>query len=836
MSDSSGDLHAALAALAGPLRFAARDDFARLERVRELEPTVRQATDRLHALLLPGRPRALVATLREAIPPQGADRETRVTGLRRCVALLGELEVAVRASDEVVAPAPGPIPVPVSGSVLAAAQAPAAAQVPAGLTLDAPLQFVKGVGPKLAERLAARQLVTVHDLLRFLPRRYEERREGLSLRELRPGMTATVDGVVTASTLKAFRGRRTLDVVIDDGTGRLHLKWFRVPGAAFAERFERGVRVRVSGPVTQFRRELQIVHPESRVLGADEPPPERSQRLQPVYLEIEGLAPTRLRTLIASVLPLAGDLEEVLPDELRERRGFATLGESIAALHQPPVGVSVDVLERRATPWHRRLIYEELFFMQLVILQRRAAATHEAGRALVLAKSLIDLAGELLPFALTRAQARVLTEIDADVRRAVPMHRLLQGDVGCGKTAVALTAATAAARAGHQACVLAPTEVLAEQHARNASSLLHRAGVRTDLLTGHVGAAERRGVLARMASGEAQVIIGTHALLQPDVRYRSLALAVVDEQHRFGVLQRAQLAEQGRASLGVAPHVLVMTATPIPRTLALTIYGDLDTSVIDELPPGRTPVRTQLFRSTQREQVYARVRQAVLQGRQAYVVFPLVDESDSEGMEDVRAATTAADELAHGALHGLRVALLHGRLSSDEKDRIMRAFGAHEVDVLVATTVIEVGVDVANASVIVIEHAERFGLAQLHQLRGRVGRGRHASECLLVADHARSDEAWQRLKVMEQTQDGFRIAEEDLAIRGPGDLTGTRQSGLPVLSFANLARDQAVLEEARIDAEALLAEDPHLRAPQHEAVRRAFAVHWEHRLALVHVG
>jgi ATP-dependent DNA helicase RecG len=416
------------------------------------------------------------------------------------------------------------------------------------------------------------------------------------------------------------------------------------------------------------------------------------------------------------------------------------------------------------------------------------------------------------------------------------MSRLLQGDVGSGKTAVAVAACAAVAQAGHQAAIMAPTEILAEQHARVALETLSAAGFRVGLLTGNVAGSERRRILEDLAVGRIQVIVGTHALIQEEVHFARLALGIVDEQHRFGVRQRARIVELGREGLGRTPHMLVMTATPIPRTLALTVYGDLDLSLLDELPPGRTPVATRLFGDKQREQAYSRVRTEVERGRQAYVVFPLVEGSDAEGLERIRDATSSAEALANGPLAGLTVGLLHGRMGGDEKDATMRRFIAGEIQVLVSTTVIEVGIDVPNATVMVIEHAERFGLSQLHQLRGRVGRGEHESVCLLLSHYTPSEDAWRRLKVMEKTNDGFLIAEEDLAIRGPGDFLGTRQSGMPLLAVANLARDQRILQQAREDAADLLNRDPDLEAEEHRALRGSVATAWQERLALAQIG
>jgi len=683
---------------------------------------------------------------------------------------------------------------------------------PAVFDLAAPVSVLKGVGPVLAARLATHGLGTLRELLLCVPRRYEDRRATFAIADLVPGERASLEGEVRRVNYRAFGRQRSLEVVLGDESGAVSLVWFRVPGKSFAERFAVGSRWRVAGLVAEYRGRRQLAHPEARPAGEGVA---LADALVPVYSEFEGLPAPRLRQIIASALPAAVGFAETLPAELRQKHGLPSLAEAVLALHAPPADADLTALAAMQSPWHLRLIYEELLLLQLAVLRRRAHTQRETGRAVGLASPLAAQAARLFAFPLTAAQHRVLAELAADLGKAAPMQRLLQGDVGSGKTAVALAAAAAVARAGEQVAIMAPTELLVEQHARTARAVLVPDGVRVAVLTGSLRGAERRQVLAEMASGEAQVVIGTHALLEPGVAWRSLRLAVIDEQHRFGVEQRAALVARGRESGGGSPHVLVMTATPIPRTLALCAYGDLDVSLIDELPPGRSAVRTEVFRDAERRQVGARLVAALRAGRQAYIVYPLVEESDGEGMVGVRDATRAAAALAKGTLAGFAVGLLHGRLSRDEKEHTMRAFAAGELAALVATTVVEVGIDVPNATVMVIEHAERFGLSQLHQLRGRVGRGTQLSECLLLASAQASDEANERLATLERTQDGFRVAEEDLRLRGPGDLAGTRQSGMPLLGLANLARDEKWLLAAREDAREVLARDAELRLSEH---------------------
>lgn len=818
-----------LAALENPLRFAARNNFAKLDRIKNLAATLRSAAEQVRRGLSEPE-QAVLDQLVALIPDDDAPMATRRQALARCVALLerlgaGPAEAApapAAEKDEVQAPEP---------SFEATIDWPP----DPGVDLDTAVQWIKGVGPRAAELFAGRQIRTVQDLLYFLPRRYEDRSGVRQIADAEVGRGVVVEGEVLAQGSKFIKGRRRLEVVLGDESGHIRLVWFRVPGGSFADRFQKGRRFRAAGTIADYRGQKQMVHPETTAADAANSAV-ANEGVIPVYPEIEGIRPTTLRTIVGRIVGCAARLPEFLPDELRRSRALVRRAESIAALHLPPRQAPIELLERGRTQWHRRLIYEELLFLQLVILRRRAEIVRDRGYPMTLDLSLPRVAESLFPFPFTGAQVRVVEQIEKDITSAVPMHRLVQGDVGSGKTAVALTAAAAAARSGVQTAIMAPTEILAEQHARNALKVLPAAGVRVSLLTGSMPVGEKRRTLQGLESGSIDVVVGTHAVIQAGVKFKRLALGIVDEQHRFGVMQRARFLEQGREGLGATPHVLVMTATPIPRTLALTVYGDLDVSVIDELPPGRQPIQTTLFRDNQRQQVYREVRREIEAGRQAYVVYPLVEESDKEGMEALRDATSAAEELASGMLHGVRIGLLHGRMAADEKDRVMRAFADHRLDVLVSTTVIEVGVDVANATVMVIENAERFGLSQLHQLRGRVGRGEHASRCFLVTRGTSSDDAWRRLNVMVKTNDGFQIAEEDLEIRGPGDFIGTRQSGLPLLSFANLARDQAILEEAREDAVALLHRDPTLESPEHAGLRRVFERTWNDRLELATIG
>jgi ATP-dependent DNA helicase RecG len=552
-------------------------------------------------------------------------------------------------------------------------------------------------------------------------------------------------------------------------------------------------------------------------------------RIVPVYAGPADHQHPALRKLVKRLVDeLAPRAVDDLPPEIRERRGLLGRGQALAEAHFPPPGTDVLRAAARASPAFRRIIYEELFFLQLALALRRRGVRAEDGIAFDASPAAVARALSPLPFELTRSQRRALEEIARDMGRPEPMNRLLQGDVGSGKTAVAFAAALLAVHSGWQVALMAPTEILAEQHARTLGAWLAGSGVEVALVGAQARGKAQRDARAAVASGRARIAIGTHALLEQSVDFERLGLVVIDEQHRFGVMQRAKLMAKGRR-----PDVLVMTATPIPRTLALAFYGDLDQSKITELPPGRTPVETRVFGDSQRKRAYDLARVELAAGRQAYVVYPLVAESEKSDLAD---ATGGAEELARiFAPHA--VGLLHGQMKADEKQAAMARFRSGELAVLVATTVIEVGVDVPNATVMIVEHAERFGLSQLHQLRGRVGRGAARSFCLLLAHYRRAgDEARERLEAMAATQDGFELARVDLKLRGPGELLGTRQSGQRLLDVADLYRDEAILDEAREDAFALVDRDPDLAAPEHEAAREALRGRWAERLSLAQVG
>ncbi len=666
-----------------------------------------------------------------------------------------------------------------------------------------PLSRLPGVGPRVSEKLAARGLQTMQDLWLHLPLRYEDRTAITPLRLLQSGVPVQVEGRVEAVE-RGFRYRPVLRVAVGDGsTGSLVLRFFHFRAAQVAQ-FAVGARIRCYGTPKPGQHGWEIVHPSYRILADDEDL-SLGEALDPVYPAIEGLGPASIRKLVGQALERLPDNDslELLPASLLDGLGLPSLREALLTMHRPPRDADVAALALGTHPAQRRLAIEELLAHHLSLRRQRLALQRHRAPALkgrgTLAKALV----KALPFSLTAAQQRVFAQIREDIAKPSPMLRLVQGDVGSGKTVVAALAGMLAVEAGKQVALAAPTELLAEQHLANLRAWLEPLGVHVAWLAGKVTGKARASVLAQVASGEAQVVVGTHALMQEAVTFHDLGLAIVDEQHRFGVHQRLALRDKGAGGDRV-PHQLVMTATPIPRTLAMAAYADLDVSAIDELPPGRTPVQTVALSAERRPELVERIRTACAEGRQAYWVCTLIDDSD----DVVAQAAQTTFETLSASLSALRVALVHGRMKTADKQATMRRFKQGEVDLLVATTVIEVGVDVPNASLMIIENAERLGLAQLHQLRGRVGRGATASTCVLMYQPPLSMMAKHRLATMRETNDGFVIAEKDLELRGPGELLGTRQTGLAAFRVADLVRDAGLLPQVHALAEQLLADDP----------------------------
>ncbi|MDD5222885.1 MAG: ATP-dependent DNA helicase RecG [bacterium] len=757
--------------------------------------------------------------------------------------------------------------------------------------LSTPVQFIKGVGPKRAQALEKKGIKTVKDALFFLPYRYEDRSRLKLVRELVPGRKETVMAqVLKVGEIPLFsrfsrgkRPRRIFEVLLRDRGGALfRAKWFHYRGEYLRRSFPPGAQVILYGTVGVFRGQVELIHPETEIISVPEVRPGKKLdfsriapmepvaaepdtdnlnfgRIVPIYHEVEGIYPRTLRAIFWEIVRnFSEHLVSGVPAEILEGQGLIGIAEAVRALHFPEPDTDLASLENRRSPYHLRMIFEELFLLELGLALRREKASREPGTKITGTGLYRDQFIGSLPFTLTKAQERVVREIEEDLRTGRPMNRLLQGDVGSGKTVVAALASLRAAEEKYQVALMAPTEILAEQHYRNLSGYFAQLPIQVGLLTGSLSRKVREETYRKTAAGEMNVLVGTQALIQEPLTFPRLGLVIIDEQHRFGVGQRARLREKARENLPqCAPHLLVMTATPIPRTLALTLYGDLDVSVIDEMPPGRKPIKTRVYNEEERPEVFRAMLEELKKGSQVFVVYPLIEESEKL---DLRDATRMSEDLK-SRFPGYVVGLVHGRMKREERDRIMREFREGRIAMLVATTVIEVGIDIPEATLMIIEHAERFGLSQLHQLRGRVGRGDAPSTCILVSGAGPSrpeavekeprffpallgepeaepqeTRAERRLKVMESTNDGFKIAEEDLNIRGPGDIMGTRQSGFPVLQFADFPRDFKILLSARKEAFALAKTDPNLTQAGHLLTRELLKEMWEGKGSVLFAG
>jgi ATP-dependent DNA helicase RecG len=725
------------------------------------------------------------------------------------------------------------------------------------LELSTSVQYIKGIGPRLAEVLAAKGIRTLQDLLHYLPFRYEDRLNPRGIAELRPGEMATVIAEVRTSGLFRTRRMPIFQMTAAQGRARLKCLWFN--GTYLRDRFKPGQMVALYGKVEEDRRgELQITQPQFEILGdaAEDGSSDGADRKLAASLEVGRIVPIYesagqgrltarwfrrvIRTALENMPPEQADS---IPAAVRSRMSLISPTEALWKVHWPEPGESLTDLQAARTPAHLRLIFEELFFVELGLEFKRRQMKAQTGIAFRLDDRVREAIKNILPFHPTAAQKRVLKEIASDMEKPFPMRRLLQGDVGSGKTIVAFEAAIIAIENGCQVALMAPTEILAQQHYFNARRILETAGYRIVLLTGSLEQDRKRDIRRHIAHGNAHLIIGTHALLEETVEFSNLGLVIVDEQHRFGVMQRLKLMRKSNEEPGVSakstpgaaePDVLVMTATPIPRTLALTLYGDLDLSVLDELPPGRTPIVTRRVSDERSTEVWDFVRKQVAAGHQAYVVYPVIEENEER---ELKAALKMYRELSNVVFADLKVGLLHGRLDNDLKEQVMQRFQSRELNILVATTVIEVGVDVTNASVMVIEHAERFGLSQLHQLRGRIGRGAAKSFCVLMTGGKVSEEGERRLDAMVRTNDGFQIAELDLELRGPGEFFGTRQAGMPSFLIANLIRDRQILEAAKREAAAVMAgPNAEISQPEIDRAIREMRARWQNTYGLVEVG
>jgi ATP-dependent DNA helicase RecG len=702
------------------------------------------------------------------------------------------------------------------------------------ISLHTEVRMVKGVGPQRAELLAKRGILTLEDLLNYLPFRYEDRIHFSRIKDVQPNGVYTLRARVMSG--QAVRGRYGRDAIyhllVQDESGSLPCKFFH--GGYLEGRLKPGQELILHGKVEIDKlrpARHEMVNPQIEVLGAGEVDSAEMGRIVPIY-EAIGTFGTRMirRAVYATLQNLDPNIPDILPPALRERLRYPSRRDALICTHFPAQGESLAALNFFRSPAQQRLIFEEFFLYQLSLALGRKAARKENAIAFHVREDQVrEALKRILPFKPTNAQKRVLAEIAADLEKRVPMNRLLQGDVGSGKTIVALQAAVIAAENGCQTALMAPTEILAVQHYLSARRILAPGGYTVELLISGLKSTDKAAALERIQSGEARLVIGTHALIEDNVEFRRLGFVAIDEQHRFGVLQRKRLMDKA-ASHGHAPHVLVLTATPIPRTLSLTLYGDLEVSVLDELPPGRTPIETRTTSEKHLPGVWEFLRREVKAAHQGYIVYPVIEESKLE----LKAAIEEFEHLSTTVFPELKLGLLHGRLSNEEKEDVMQKFRRNEVQILVATTVVEVGVDVPNATVMIIEHSERFGLAQLHQLRGRIGRGASRSHCILVAPYRMSDDARTRLETMVRTTNGFEIAETDLQVRGPGEFFGTRQSGELGFHVANPLRDRELLELARKEAFSI-AEDPG-QVDSLQKMLRLLPPLWQRRYHLAHVG
>lgn len=792
-----------LLSLEKPLKFASKDNFSNLDRMPDLEGNVRSLCTKVLTSDPPSEIKTLITTLRDSF--SDFERLERSEKRKRISSALAIIPKAISLSEESVRKSASPEKSP---------RSPVPEKRPHSdtSTSSPSVTQLRGVGSRVAGLFAKKSIRTVYDLLFYSPRKYDDRRKIVRISEAVPEEFCTVRGTVDSVVDIRNRKRRFFQVIISDGTGRLRLTWFNYNPSYLRGIFKKGMSFIIHGKVSVAPdgRALQIIHPlaqDIEIIESEEDVgnPLQFGRIVPVYPLTEGLRQKKLREAVRNALDsYAQDFEGLIPRNILEKHDLMNLPEALEQVHFPPGDVlPVDLEDSRSVSGsqaHRTVIFFEFFILQLGLFSKKRKVQESQGISFDCGSSLSEKLLRSLSFDLTQAQEKAISEIAVDMVSPRPMNRLLQGDVGSGKTLVALVSTLRAVESGYQAALMVPTEILAEQHFRNMRQMTENIGVSVALLKSALSRTDKSRVYEEIKTGQVDIVVGTHALISEALDFKALGFVVIDEQHRFGVLQRAKLVQKAKV-----PDVLVMTATPIPRTLAITVYGDLEISVIDELPPSRKKVETFVLRDTRKNRTwfYDQIRKKLKEGRQAYFVYPFIEESENQDFKRVRHVTRMVEELRE-EFSEFRVSLLHGRMKSEERDSVMGDFLAKRCDILVSTTVIEVGVDVSNATEIVIENAERFGLSQLHQMRGRVGRGEHESSCYIVYSFISGEESGERLEIMGETSDGFRVSEFDLANRGPGEFMGTKQSGVPGFSFANLIRDSALLNESRDCARELM--------------------------------
>jgi len=840
-SPTSAQFSQIISNLLKPLCFASKDNFAHLAAIKDVEALIQNLCGQALALSIPEKGIRGVKDIKDMF--EGFDMlalDKKKEKIKKALEIIQEVKNHVLESwKDFVSVSPSP---PFSDSQTFYA----INEIKTRLSkLSTSLTAVKGIGPKLAQMFAKKGLNTVEDILYFMPIRYEDRRQMKKIVRLIAGAKEVASGEIMALGEVFYSRRKVFEITIGDGSGFLRLKWFNYRLPAMKKKYKIGQRLVVYGEINIFGGHKDIIHPDVEIFEkGDELDSISFNAIVPVYSQVANMHQKTVRRIIQNIVDeFVSHAVGSVPLSILKRYGLMELTNAVSEIHKPiselPTPnseLSKDWLPRKS------VVFDDLFSLELGLALKKQGMGKETGIAFNTDSARlgrVENFRRMLPFRLTAAQEKVISEIKGDMSEPHPMNRLLQGDVGSGKTVVAFISCLIAIENGYQAAIMAPTEILAEQHYLNIYKYAEKLGIKTVLLTSSLAKTERNTALAGIKSNDISLAIGTHALIQEDVEFSKLGLIIIDEQHRFGVIQRAMLKNKGAMGNGqgagknLTPDVLVMTATPIPRTLSMTVFGDMDISIIDELPPGRRPIKTKVFRERERAQVYKTIRMELEKGRQAYVVYPLIEESEELDLKD---ATRMAEHLKKDVFPEFKTGLLHGRMKADEKEAVMKAFKDRETDILVSTTVIEVGIDVSNATCMVVEHAERFGLSQLHQLRGRVGRGEHDSHCILLAANIGSIDTYKRLKVMEETNDGFRIAEEDLRIRGPGDFLGTRQSGLPDFRIADIITDAAMLKKARDEAFNLIRNDPALEREEHSALKEIVKARWKGRLELATVG